>query len=104
MVAGKVGLPGGCEFQEFFDWLTLERLFDFIDAGHRRADAAHFALVLTADDFLENPLDHMRWGRTGFPAAPMAIHQHLRGCKRYEEVRRAAGKRVNSGVDLAAAR
>ena len=52
-------LPLGGEFQKFFDRLALERFFNFVDASHRRADAAHLALVLASDDFLENPLDHM---------------------------------------------
>jgi hypothetical protein len=52
VVAGEVGLPFRGEFQEFFRRLTLKGLFDFIDARDRRANASHFALVLTADDFL----------------------------------------------------
>ncbi len=59
MVAGKMGLPLAGEFTEFFLGFLLESLFDFIDADHRRADAANFALVLAANDFLENPLDHV---------------------------------------------
>lgn len=59
-------LPFPGEFHEFFDRLALKRFFNFVDASDRRADAAHFALVLAADDFLENPLDHIRWGRGGF--------------------------------------
>jgi hypothetical protein len=40
----------------------LQGFLDFIDAGNRRPDAAHFALVFAADDFLENPLDHVTLG------------------------------------------
>ncbi len=62
VIAGKVGLPVAGHFAQFLLGLALQRFFDFIDARDRRADAAHFALVLAADDFLENPLDHVRAG------------------------------------------
>ena len=58
MVAGEIRLPLGSAFAQFFFGFPLECLLDFIDAGYRRAYAAHFALVLAADDFLEYPLDH----------------------------------------------
>ena len=57
-------------FAELFLGLALQRFLDFVDAGDGRADAAHFALVLAADDFLENPLDHGNGKRLRGAAAP----------------------------------
>ena len=81
MVAGEVRFPFRGEFQELLDWLALEGLLDFIDASHRRADAAHFALVFAADDFLENPLDHIGRSRAGKSTGRRGIHQHFNRCK-----------------------
>ena len=57
----------------------LNRLIDALD---RRADAADFPLGLGADDFLENPLDHVRDRVGRKPAGAEAIHRDLSGCKR----------------------
>ncbi len=62
VVAGKMGLPHAGHFPQFFFGLPLQGFLDFIDASNRRSNAAHFALVLAADDFLENPLDHVTLG------------------------------------------
>ena len=82
MVAGKVGLPLAGEFAEFVFGLRLEFFFKVADAGHRRADAADFALVFAADDFLENPLDHVRDGVGRRGRRAQAIHATMGGCKR----------------------
>jgi hypothetical protein len=91
MIAGEVGFPFLREFQQFFHRLALQRFFDFIDAGNGRTDSAHFALVLAADDFLENPLDHERDGvgqdfpprrrqYTGFLVLASAVVKGALGC------------------------
>ncbi len=58
VVAGKVVFPFFGEFQKFFFRFTLQRFFNFVDAGNRRTNSANFALVFISDDFLEDPLDH----------------------------------------------
>ena len=62
VVAGQMGLPFGGHFAEFLLRFAVEGFLDLIDAGNRGTDAAKFALVLAANDFLENPLDHVRDG------------------------------------------
>ena len=60
MVTGEMSLPASRELKKLFEWLALERCFNFVDAGNGRPDAIHFALRLAANDFREKPLDHDR--------------------------------------------
>ena len=81
VVAGEKRLPIAGHFADFLLRLPLESFFDFADAGDGRADAAHFALVFAADDFLEDPLDHLRDGVWRKPAGSEAILTESQTCK-----------------------
>ena len=82
MVTGKMTFPGSRKFEQFLDRFSLQGFLDFIDSSHRRTDAAHFALVLAADDFLEDPLDHIRKGRRFLRLGGEGIHRLSSRCKR----------------------
>ena len=55
---GELGFPGGRLVTEGLVGKGLQAGFNFVDLGDERDHPAHFALVLGADDFFENPGKH----------------------------------------------